>query len=95
MLGLFVGKQIGITGAAWLAVRLGAGRLPEGARWSQIWGGAALGGVGFTMSIFIAALAFPDADSLRVAKLAVVLGSLASAAAGVLLLTVTRRSDEA
>jgi NhaA family Na+:H+ antiporter len=95
MLGLFVGKQIGITGAAWLAVRLGAGRLPEGARWSQIWGGAALGGVGFTMSIFIAALAFPDTDSLRVAKLAVVLGSLASAAAGVLLLTVTRRSDEA
>lgn len=94
MLGLFAGKQIGITGAAWLAVRLGAGSLPEGARWSQIWGGAALAGIGFTMSIFIAALAFPDTDTLQVAKLAVVVGSLASAAAGVALLSLARRPDE-
>lgn len=95
MLGLFLGKQVGITGAAWLAVRLGAGSLPEGARWSQIWGGAALAGIGFTMSIFIAALAFPDSDTLQVAKLAVVVGSLASAAAGVILLSIVSRPDEA
>jgi NhaA family Na+:H+ antiporter len=94
MLGLFVGKQIGITGAAWLAVRLGAGRLPEGARWSQVWGGAALGGIGFTMSIFIAALAFPDPGTLQLVKLSVVLGSLASATAGVLLLSLASRPDE-
>jgi len=95
MLGLFLGKQVGITGAAWLAVRFGAGSLPEGARWSQIWGGAALAGIGFTMSIFIAALAFPDTDTLRVAKLAVVVGSLASAAAGIVLLSLVSRLDEA
>ncbi len=94
MLGLFLGKQVGITGAAWLAVRLGAGSLPVGARWSQIWGGAALAGIGFTMSIFIAALAFPDTDTLQVAKLAVVVGSLASAAAGVVLLSLVSRPDE-
>lgn len=86
MIGLFVGKQIGITGAAWLAVRSGVGRLPEGGRWSQVWGGAALAGIGFTMSIFIASLAFPAPEELATAKLAILLGSLASAAAGVLLL---------
>jgi len=94
MLGLFVGKQVGITGAAWLAVRLGAGSLPLGARWSQIWGGAALAGIGFTMSIFIAALAFPDPHTLQVAKLAVVVGSLASAAAGILLLSLVSRPED-
>lgn len=86
MAGLFVGKQIGITGAAWLAVRTGIGRLPEGGRWSQVWGGAALAGIGFTMSIFIASLAFPAPEELATAKLAILLGSLASAAAGVVLL---------
>lgn len=86
MVGLFVGKQIGITGAAWLAVRMGIGRLPEGGRWSQVWGGAALAGIGFTMSIFIASLAFPAPEELAIAKLAILLGSLASAAVGVILL---------
>lgn len=86
MIGLFFGKQIGITGAAWLAVRTGIGRLPEGGRWTQIWGGAALAGIGFTMSIFIAALAFPSPEELATAKLAILLGSLASAGAGVALL---------
>lgn len=86
MVGLFFGKQIGITGAAWLAVRTGIGRLPEGGRWSQVWGGAALAGIGFTMSIFIASLAFPAPEELATAKLAILVGSLASAGAGVVLL---------
>ena len=92
ILGLFVGKQIGITGAAWAAVRLGLGRLPEGARWKQIWGGAALAGIGFTMSIFIAALAFPDDAALQTAKLAILIGSLTSAA-GLLLLGLGERPE--
>jgi NhaA family Na+:H+ antiporter len=92
MVGLFFGKQIGITGAAWLAVRTGIGRLPEGGRWTQIWGGAALAGIGFTMSIFIAALAFPSPEELATAKLAILLGSLASAAAGVVLLRMAGES---
>ncbi|MDX1578185.1 MAG: Na+/H+ antiporter NhaA [Gemmatimonadota bacterium] len=94
MLGLFVGKQIGIVGAAWLAVRLGAGRLPEGARWTQIWGGAALAGIGFTMSIFIANLAFTDDQVLETAKLGILVGSLASAVVGVLILRFASDPDE-
>lgn len=86
MLGLFLGKQLGITGFTWLVIRLGAGRLPEGATWRQLWGGAALAGIGFTMSIFIATLAFGDTAELELAKLAILLGSFISAVFGVLLL---------
>ncbi|MDH3298382.1 MAG: Na+/H+ antiporter NhaA, partial [Gemmatimonadota bacterium] len=86
MLGLFFGKQVGITGFTWLVLRLGLGRLPEGATWRQLWGGAALAGIGFTMSIFIATLAFGEGHELELAKLAVLLGSLISAAVGIALL---------
>ncbi len=91
MLGLFLGKQLGITGFTWLVVRLGAGRLPEGATWRQLWGGAALAGIGFTMSIFIASLAFGDSAELELAKLAILLGSFISAVFGVLLLRTAER----
>ena len=86
ILGLFIGKQVGITGATWLAVKLRLGSLAEGARWRQLWGGSLLAGIGFTMSIFIASLAFEDQATLDMAKLGVVLGSLLSAAAGILVL---------
>lgn len=89
VLGLFLGKQIGITGATWLAVKLRLGSLAEGARWSQLWGGSLLAGIGFTMSIFIASLAFEDPATLDMAKLGVVLGSLVSAVAGVWVLRVS------
>jgi NhaA family Na+:H+ antiporter len=89
MLGLFLGKQIGITAFVWLAVRLGIGRLPSGASWRQLWGGAALAGIGFTMSIFIASLAFSEPHDLELAKLAILLGSLISAIVGVALLRST------
>ncbi|TFG66515.1 MAG: Na+/H+ antiporter NhaA [Gemmatimonadales bacterium] len=88
MLGLFLGKQLGITCFTWLAIRMGLGRLPAGATWRQLWGGAALAGIGFTMSIFIASLAFTDARELELAKLAILLGSFISAVFGVLLLRI-------
>jgi len=84
--GLFIGKQAGITGFAWLAIRLGLGELPEGARWRQIWGGALLAGIGFTMSIFIASLAFTDYEVLDNAKIGIIIGSLISAIVGILVL---------
>jgi len=81
--GLFIGKQIGIFGSVWLAVKLGiAGRL-RGATWLQVYGVAMLCGIGFTMSLFIGGLAFPD-NALRVeeAKIGILMGSLAAALAG-------------
>ena len=80
--GLVVGKPLGIVATAWLAVRLGWCALPRGARWSGVLVIGCLGGIGFTMAIFIATLAFPSADALAAAKLAVLVGSAAAAALG-------------
>jgi NhaA family Na+:H+ antiporter len=83
LLGLFLGKQIGIFGAVALAVRAGLATKPEGASWIQLYGAAILCGIGFTMSLFIGALAFPG-DQLRIdeAKIGTLAGSLLSAIAG-------------
>src|SRR5690606_1372730 len=63
-LGLFLGKQIGIFGAILASVRLGLGAMPRGATWLQVYGMALLCGIGFTMSLFIAGLAFPGRPEL-------------------------------
>ena len=82
VLGLFVGKQLGIFGAVWLAVHSGVAKLPDGAGWWQVYGVSLLAGIGFTMSLFIAGLAFADPDVFRSARLSVVVGSLLSAVGG-------------
>lgn len=93
ILGLFAGKPIGIFAATWTAVRLGAGRLPRGVTWTQIGGVGVVAGIGFTMSLFVAALVFPDTQMLANAKLAVLTASLVSASTGFLLLhRATQRS---
>ena len=91
LLGLFLGKQIGIFGAVALSVRTGIASKPEGASWMQLYGAAILCGIGFTMSLFIGALAFPG-DQLRVdeAKLGTLAGSLLSAIAGYAVLRLAR-----
>jgi len=87
MLGLFVGKQIGIFGAVWLAVKAGLGRKPAGAGWAQIYGLALLCGIGFTMSLFIGLLAFDASEELQSqTKVGVLAGSLLAAVAGWLVL---------
>jgi NhaA family Na+:H+ antiporter len=81
--GLFLGKQAGILGAIWLAVRLRFAVRPAGAGWLHLWGMALLCGIGFTMSLFISALAFPAAPALvEEAKLGVLAGSMLSAILG-------------
>lgn len=89
--GLFLGKQIGVFGAAWLASKLKIGARPTGATWLQVYGVSLLCGVGFTMSLFIGALAFPgaiDSPEQVEVKLGVLAGSLLSALAGALVLTI-------
>lgn len=97
-LGLFVGKQIGVFGAAWLASALKIGRRPTGATWLELYGVSLLCGVGFTMSLFIGILAFPgaiDSPEQVEVKLGVLGGSFLSAVAGALVLAVAgrRRKD--
>jgi len=83
-LGLFLGKPLGILLTTWLAVRLRIGALPPGINWRHIIVLGLLGGIGFTMAMFIANLAFVNAENLAVAKLAVLVGSAASAAVGLI-----------
>jgi len=86
-LGLFVGKQVGVFLAAMLAIRSGLATLPEGSNWIQMYGVALLCGIGFTMSLFIGNLAFPGAPHLiDEVKVGVLMGSILSAVAGVLVL---------
>jgi NhaA family Na+:H+ antiporter len=85
--GLYFGKQIGVFGAVWLSVRCGIASGLRGATWLQVYGVAALCGIGFTMSLFIAALAFPHVPALaEEAKIGILLGSFASAVSGFLIL---------
>jgi len=84
VVGLVAGAVAGITGGCWIAVRLGAG-LPAEIGWRQLAGIGLLGGIGFTMSIFVAGLAF-RADMLADAKVAILIASSAAGAAGLLLL---------
>jgi NhaA family Na+:H+ antiporter len=85
--GLFFGKQIGIFLIVWLAVKLAWAERPKNASWLQVYGVSLLCGIGFTMSLFIGLLAFPEAPELQDAvKLGVLLGSISSAIAGALVL---------
>jgi NhaA family Na+:H+ antiporter len=87
-LGLFVGKQIGIFGCCWLAVKLSFAKLPEGMNWASLYGTAALCGIGFTMSLFIGSLAFEGNghNMFFDERLGIVIGSLVSGLFGYLIL---------
>jgi NhaA family Na+:H+ antiporter len=93
MAGLFVGKQLGVFGAIWLAVRSGIAPRPDGTSWSELYGASVLCGIGFTMSLFIGALAFPASPSkVEAAKLGTLGGSLLSAILGYLVFRFALRS---
>ncbi|MGI9120157.1 MAG: Na+/H+ antiporter NhaA, partial [Acidimicrobiales bacterium] len=86
VLGLVVGKVVGITLASWLAVRLGLGTLPRGVGWPQMVGIAAVAGIGFTVSLFVAGLAFDDPALEGAAKVGILAASAIAAVAGSALL---------
>jgi len=85
-LGLLVGKQVGVFGAVWLADRSGLAPKPASVSWRQVYGAALLCGIGFTMSLFIGALAFSDQALIDAAKIGTLAGSLLAGIAGFLVL---------
>ena len=89
-LGLFLGKQVGVFAASWLAIRLRFAVLPEGATWPMFHAVCVLTGIGFTMSLFIGTLAFGEGgfDYLATTRIGVLAGSLLSAVAGLVLFSV-------
>lgn len=91
--GLILGKTIGITGMAWIAVRTGLGRTPSGVMWSHIVGAAAVAGIGFTVSLFIAGLAFDDPEMVETAKIGILMGSAIAGAIGYTVLRVSPNPD--
>ena len=95
--GLFIGKQVGIVGAIWLADKVGFAPRPDQADWQEIWGVSILCGIGFTMSLFISGLAFGGQQLLiNEAKIGILLGSLLSAITGYVLLRLsTQHPDDA
>lgn len=92
-LGLVVGKPVGIIAASWLAVRSGIAAKPDAYSWRQLCGAGALGGIGFTMSLFIAGIAFADPAHYAAAKIAIFVASLIAGGAGVVILWPKPKAD--
>ena len=84
--GLVLGKPIGIFGFAWLATRTGIAALPDRVGWRQIFGVGLLGGIGFTMSLFVANLAFGETPALQTSKIAILAASVICGFAGAVVL---------
>jgi NhaA family Na+:H+ antiporter len=95
VLGLVVGKPLGIIAASWLVVRAGIAAKPPDYSWRQLSGAAALAGIGFTVSLFIAGQAFPSAADFAAAKIAIFAASLTAGGVGVAILWPRTRTAEA
>ena len=93
VLGLTFGKPVGILVGSWLAVRFGLADKPSAYSWFQLLGAGALGGIGFTMSLFIAGQAFPAAGDFAAAKIAIFLASLLAGVTGVTILMFSRAAN--
>lgn len=94
LVSLFFGKQVGVFGASWLAVKLRIAQLPNKVRWDELYGISIICGIGFTISLFIGALAFEEysIDYINSVKIGVLCGSLLSGVAGYLLLSLNRKN---
>ncbi len=94
ILGLLVGKSVGITLFSWAAVRIGVADLPYGVNWGQLFAASWLAGIGFTMSLFIASSAFDRPELLALAKTGILIASLLAAIVGSVLIAVTTKPQE-
>ncbi len=88
--GLFIGKQLGVFGVVWLAVKAGLAQRPEEMTWQKIYGVACLAGIGFTMSLFIGALAFETPEQANAVRMGVLMGSITSGLLGAFILARSR-----
>lgn len=93
IVGLFIGKQLGIFGASWLAVKTKLAKLPYQVSWWHIYGTALMCGIGFTMSLFIASLAFGERELTSLVRLGVFTGSILSGIAGYSILFLYRQKN--
>jgi NhaA family Na+:H+ antiporter len=94
MAGLFLGKQIGVFGFSWVAIKLGLAKIPDKSTLLQLYGVSILTGIGFTMSLFVNSLAFTDGDLYQQAdKLAVLIASFAAGIAGYLILRMAKYNE--
>lgn len=93
LLGLFIGKQIGISGTSLLLVKLKIAKLPAHVTLKHIYAASLLGGIGFTMSLFVSSLSFESEELLSVAKLSILSASVLSAIAGILVFKSIKVSD--
>lgn len=82
VLGLVVGKPVGVAAATWVALRTGIGRVPDTLRWGQLCGGSALAGIGFTVALFVTELAVTDELLVAEAKIGILAGSVLAAVTG-------------
>ncbi len=93
MFGLFVGKQVGVFGFSWLAIKFGIASLPKESSFTQLYGLAVLTGIGFTMSLFVDSLAYDDTQIYHYAdKLAILLGSVLSGLIGYIILRIAKNN---
>ena len=92
--GLLVGKPLGIFLASWIAVKTKLAVMPEGASWRMLLAVACLGGIGFTMSIFVDSLAFGQPELVDRGKIAILMGSSAAAVLGSLLIFLFSKKNE-
>jgi NhaA family Na+:H+ antiporter len=93
IVGLVIGKPVGITLASWIAVRTGVGSLPDGVRWRSVVSVASIAGIGFTVSLFVTELAFDDESIVADAKIGVLAASILSAIVGATLALTAGRRD--
>ena len=85
-LGLVVGKPVGIALFSWLAIRSGLAMMPAGVNWGMLFATGVLAGIGFTVALFITALAFPEPTHVAGSKIGILLGSLIATAGGLAVL---------
>ena len=94
IVGLFLGKQFGIFGFSWLAIKFGLAEMPAKTNWKQLYGVSMLAGIGFTMSLFIASLAFTEAQMLDIAKIGIITASLLSGIVGWMVLSSSAEEED-